>query len=61
MVTTVMHLEGDSEDNAHFTTVHESSNHLLKMGILDTNKVSKIMEIKVLVTRIENRNCRGRG
>jgi hypothetical protein len=39
MVTTVMHLEGDSEDNAHFTTVHESSNHLLKMGILDTNKI----------------------
>ena len=38
MVTTVMQLEG-TDDNAHFTTIHESSNHMLKIAILDTKKV----------------------
>ena len=43
MVTTVMHLEGDIEEKAHYTTIHDSSNHLLKMSILDRNKVVKIL------------------
>ena len=38
MVTTVMHLEG-TDDKAHFTTIHENSNHMLKTVLLDTKKV----------------------
>ena len=41
MVTTVMQLEG-TDDKAHFTTIHESSNHMLKTALLDTKKVQKI-------------------
>ena len=38
MVTMVMHLEG-SDDDARFTTIHENSNQMLRIAILDTKKV----------------------
>ena len=39
MVSTVMQLEG-TDDSAHYTTIHENSNHMLKTSLLDTKKVA---------------------
>ena len=39
MVSMVLQLEG-TDDSAHYTTIHENSNHMLKTSLLDTKKVA---------------------